>query len=350
MTRFDARHTMGRERVWVWVCAVIVLAGLSACAPAVTPEALSSPYQVAVGAYYALLSGETDAAGARATVADALTADPTDDAVRMVLAQVELRDYSLTGSASARQRLIGQMMALDASLRSGVRVVDWVETRLYVTLGDFVMHEARWYRQLGHEPDLWRALLLYDVADAAYRHALTLTNDEPSPGLDRERDHAATAQLASRLALAVTIGDLTTAPAGKLAQLQATSLQLLELELGADGVAADSTAPPVRGAVVLDPQLHVLRAAAFTVLALDADARMDAACARPEDRGDLAAVFDEYIDRLWRAGRHAVLAAALGVEDEALLVLLLSSLRQDGNHSPECACTERAASGPALGP
>lgn len=325
-----------------WICAVVLAAAASACTPSVTRESLSTPYQVAVGAYHALLADEVDAETARAIVDQALAGDASDDAIRMVAAQVELHEYRRSGSLRARERLLGQLVAIDASLRSGADVVDWVEARLYVTLGDVLTIDAqrddeRWLESdLAQVEDLWSALLRFDAADAAYRFARSLAADEPSRGLLRERQHAATAQVSSTLAVAATISAISRSPEGALGRLRAASLAQLEASLRADAPADVLADPPLRATVALDGSVHAQRAAAFEALATDASRRLRAAC----DDADMNArsdALDQLVGHLWWAAHHAVVAGTLGAEYDAVPVL--GFLAGVATRGPEDACS-----------
>jgi hypothetical protein len=331
-------------RVPALVCAVLLVAGSIACAPAVTEASLSTPYQVALGAYYALLADEIDAASARGVIGEALAADVADDAIRMVLAQVELHDVVLSGSPAARARLIGQLVAVDASLRSGASAVDWVEARLFVTLGDLLTVDAqrdydRWLEQTGSVEHLWAALLRFDAADAAYRFARRPGDTAPSPGLLRERDHAATARVSSQLAVVATIqaiAGITTSPEGALRRLREEAMAFLASSLEADVGAEEPAIPPVRGAVGLDGSVHVLRSVAFGALADEAMDESALACLASAGPDAAAAALQRYVDRLWMAARHAVIAETLGVEYDA--GELFDVLEQAATWDPERAC------------
>jgi hypothetical protein len=342
MTRAPSGRTAWRYRAVVWLGALLLAAGSSSCAPAVTPASLDTPYEGAVGAYYALLADEIDAEAARAAIDQALAVDPSDDALRMVSAQVELHDYVRSGSPAARARLIGQLVAVDASLRSGAGAVDWVEARLFVTFGDLLMIDAqrdhdRWFERTDASvEDLWLALLRFDAADAAYRFARSRGGAEPSRGLVRERDQAATAQVSSRLAVVATISDIPRSPEGALGRLREEALAFLETSLQAD-VGAEVPAPlPLRAAIVLDGGVHVLRAAAFEALALEASQGLTVVCRATADREGRAAALDLLAERLWWAAHHAAVAGTLGAAYDA--AALLGFLEDAATRDPERAC------------
>jgi hypothetical protein len=331
-----------RHAARVWVCAGLLVVLSSSCAPAVTEASLRTPYQVAVGAYYALLADEIDVETARAAIGQALAADVSDDAIRMVSAQVELHDYQHSGSPAARARLIGQLVAVDASLRSGAGAIDWVEARLFVTLGDLLTIDAQRDRQRwlegtdGSAEGLWLALLRFEAADAAYRFARTTGGATPSRGLVRERDQAAAAIVSSRLAALAAIGGLARVPEGSLKRLREERLAYLASALEDDAGAESAAAPPLRAAVGFDGDAHVLRATAFTTLAVEASRDLDAVCLATASLDARSAALDRLVEHLWRAAHHAVLAGTLGVAyDVSDLIGYLEGVATLG---PERAC------------
>ena len=328
------------HRFGMWACAVLLAVSATACAPAVTRESQATTYQVAVGAYYALLADEIDVDTARVLIDQALAVDASDDAIRMVAAQLELYEFRRSGSLRARARLIGQLVAIDASLRSGATAVDWVEARLYVTLGDLLTVDAQRDEERSLEGTdatyhRWLALTRLDAANTAYRYARSLGGDDASQGLLRERLHAATAQVSGTMAVVSNISALTASPETPLGQKREDAVADLETSLRADvgdEVLAD---PPLRAAVGLDGSAHVVRAVAFETLAADANELMQAVCidADMEARSE---ALDQVVERLWWAAHHTAVAKTLGVERDAFAVV--GFLHDFANRDPERPC------------
>jgi hypothetical protein len=128
--------------------------------------------------------------------------------------------------------------------------------------------------------------------------------------------------LAARLAIVATIGDMTDSPTGALGRLQAASLRFLDATLRSDVASTGMAEVPARAEVGLSPDAHALGAAAFGVLATDTYLRLEDACAETEDQDARSALLDGYVERLWLAGRHAVLADTLCVEYDSVLLLV----------------------------
>ncbi len=166
------------------------------CSPR-TPAELKSPYQEALEAYYRGLDGPS-LDPALEEVNAVLEANPGDLEARSLRAQIYFQKYRSKPDASTRVQLFYELRSLSRALQAGGSAQDWVQPRLFVTVGDFLLFDG--YRIMqALEADqgnvdftFWKAYAHFFGAYRYFAYTTTLAGsaDSASRGLRREENNA----------------------------------------------------------------------------------------------------------------------------------------------------------------
>ncbi len=184
---------------------VLLLAGCAA-----PKEIGPTPYQVLLDGYYqSLNTGNYETIVARAN--RYLDGQGSDDAAaRMIRTQIYLQAYRQTDSSLYLKNLLNDLKVLDLQLDNPARndtLEDWLRPRKLITMGDALLY-ANQVMTLSPEKDKTGAGYLAAKAAEQYFYKawrLATAVDNPSPGMQREAQHALDGLLQTQFALANTI-------------------------------------------------------------------------------------------------------------------------------------------------